>query len=329
MAVYTTIDNPELYFQTKLYTGNGSDNHAITLDGDEDMAPNLVWLKNRDSGSDSHLFFDTVRGATKYISSNSTAAETTDVDTLDSFTSDGFQVDDKGNVNTNTENYVAWCWKESTTAGFDIVNNVKNDTDVENVSHNLSAVPHWIIGKSTTGGSYRWICYHKDIANTHAQYLNEDFANTDSDTFWNDTDATSSVFTLGADNSWNGTNIFYVWTSIQGFSKFGTYTGNGNADGTFVHTGFRPAFVMIKNESADHSWRLMDNKRTGINPSNSAFDANSVAAEYTNNDIDLLSNGFKIKETDGDTNESGQAMIYMAFAEAPFVNSNGVPNNAR
>ena len=195
MAAYTTIDDPEAYFQVKAYTGDGAATLALTLDGDTDMQPDLVWIKNRSSG-ENHAVVDAVRGVGLQLLTNSTAAEYSNANSVKAFNSDGFSVGDLSDTNGSGNNLVAWCWKESATAGFDIVNNVKNDTDVENVSHNLSAVPHWIIGKSRTGGSYRWICYHKDVGNDDAMYLNENFAETDSDTFWNDTTPTSSVFTL-------------------------------------------------------------------------------------------------------------------------------------
>jgi len=328
---YTTIDDPEAYFQVKTYTGDGS-TPSITLDGDTDMQPDMVWIKNRDA-TDSHCLFDSVRTATEVLHGETSAVEATDADTLTSFDSDGFALGADVKVNTDTEAYVAWNWKESATAGFDIVNNVKNDTDVENVSHNLSAVPHFIIGKSRTG-VYRWICYHKDVGNTHAMYMGADgeVAKVDSVTFWNDTTPTSSVFTLGADNSWNGTNIFYVWTDVQGFSKFGSYTGNGNADGPFVYTGFRPAFILCKSTSEARNWFMYDTARSSYNVVDRNLYANKNEVEYNDADynaIDILSNGFKFRNNDTGANNSGEPHIFMAFAEAPFVNSNGVPCNAR
>jgi len=333
MAAYTTIDNPELYFQVKIWSGTGSD-HAVTLDGDENMQPDLVWIKNRADAQD-NILFDSVRGVNKSLRPDTTAAEdTTNNDgSLQSFDSDGFTLyqpgvgDDKTNDGADT--YVAWCWKESATAGFDIVNNVKNDTDVENISHNLSAVPHWIIGKSRTGGSYSWICYHKDVGNEHSMYLHDTSAKVDSVTFFNDTSPTSSVFTLGADNAWNGTNIFYVWAPKQGFSRFSKFVGNGSSDGTYVHLGFSPAWVMIKGTNTN-GWLVIDNKRTAYNSDSKFLYPHASDAEESLSDrFDFLSNGFKLRNTWTAFNSSGQEYIYMAFAEAPFVNSNGVPCNAR
>jgi len=326
MAAYTAIDDPSAYFKVQLYTGNGSANHAITFDDtDTDMQPDMVWIKNRDA-TDNNIIFDSVRGATKRLYVDTTAVEATDADTLDSFTSDGFQLDADDKVNTSSEKYVAWCWKESTTSGLDIVSNVKNDNDVENVSHNLSAVPEWIMGKSIdVVGS--WICYNKASGNTHAMYLHADSVPTDSVTFFNDTTPTTSVFTVGADNGWAGTNIFYVFTPKQGFSKFGSFEGNGNADGTFVYTGFRPAYVMTKSIDSTSSWHIFDNKREGYNVDNDPLVAHDTTVEATTDMIDILSNGFKFRiATDPNVAET---YVYVAFAKAPFVNSKGVPCNAR
>jgi len=200
------------------------------------------------------------------------------------------------------------------------------------VAHGLGAVPQMIIGKSRTGSSYRWIVYHKDIGNTHALYLNENFVKTDSVTFWNDTTPTSSVFSLGTDNSWNGTSIFYCFAEKQGYSKFGSYTGNNDDNGTFVYTGFKPAFVMVKITAGQtDNWIMQDNKINSFNGASSQrLRPNSSGAEFSSsNEIDLLSNGFKTHGADGEINGSGFSYIYMAFAENPFVNSNGIPVNAR
>ena len=150
IMAYTAIDDSEAYFQVQLYTGDGAANNAITLGGDTDMQPDLVWIKNRDA-EDSHCLFDAVRTATKLISTNVSTAESTDTDTLDSFASDGFQVDADVKVNTNTEDYVAWCWIESATAGVDIVAYTGNGSAGLTVSHSLSAVPKLMIIKNRSG----------------------------------------------------------------------------------------------------------------------------------------------------------------------------------
>jgi len=330
MAAYTAIDDPEAYFQVALYTGNGSANHAITLPGDTDMQPDFVWIKNRDA-ADSHCVFDAVRGATEVLHADTTAAEATDADTLDSFTSDGFQVDADVKVNTNAEKYVAWCFKESATAGFDIVTYTGNGTDDTDISHSLSAVPHVILVKNRAA-TQPWRMQHKALGETFGLILNDATAKDDDNTAWSDEAPTSSVFTLGTSaNTNNNTEAFiaYVWSEKQGFSKFGGYTGNGNADGPFIYTGFRPAFVIVKQTDSAGTWNIYDNKREGYNVKNDLLIANLNNVEADATFIDFFSNGFKIRDTDDDRNASGGTYIYMAFAEAPFVNSNGVPCNAR
>jgi len=331
---YTTIDDPEAYFQVKTYTGDGS-TPSITLDGDTDMQPDMVWIKNRDQ-TDSHCLFDSVRTATKVIHSDATTAETTDADTLTSFDSDGFALGADVKVNTDTEAYVAWCWKESATSGFDIVSYTGNAT-ARTISHSLSAVPHVIIVKPRESGSEGWAVYHKGIASdAETDFIRMDETNAASDhaDYWNDTAPTSSVFTVGTDSAVNTNTegvIAYLFSEKQGFSKFGSYTGNGNADGTFIYTGFRPAWVMIKKSSATgDSWQIHDNKRDTFNVAETRLLSNSSNADATNTDnLDMLSNGFKIRNSDANFGTSGATYIYMAFAEAPFVNSNGVPCNAR
>ena len=338
MAVYTTINDPEAYFQVHLYTGNGSANHAQTFaDTDTDMQPDFVWIKNRDS-TDSHCLFDAVRGATEVLHADGTAGEATDADTLDSFTSDGFQVDADVKVNTNTEKYVAWCWKESATAGFDIVSFTGNDT-ARTISHSLSAVPAVFVIKNREQDA-NWQVYHEKL----------DAAPEDNGLFWDSTSAvvsrdssyfnstapTSSVFSVGTNSRVNDNTegiITYLWSPVQGYSKFGSYIGNANADGPFIYTGFRPAFVMIKRTDATDSWWIADNKRT---PSNVADGPTILGANLTTAELSpsayhswFMSNGFKILTANTSFNASGGTYIYMAFAEQPFVNSNGVPNNAR
>ena len=329
---YTTIDNPELYFQVKLYTGDGS-TPSITLDGDEDMQPDVVWIKNRDA-TDSHCIFDAVRGATEVLHVDTSALEATDADTLTSFDSDGFALGADDKVNTNTENYVAWCWKESATAGFDIVT-ATGTGSAHTIAHSLSAVPHLMISKEKSGSINDWRMYnHKNTSapETDSIIINETSGTEDNATHWNDTAPTSSVFTVGTGSVTNRTDstyVYYLWTEKQGFSKFGEYTGNGNADGTYVHLGFRPAFLILKRTDGTQGWLMWDNKRLGYNPDNNHLQPHDNDAFGTADTLDLLSNGFKIRESGAGTNGSGNTYIYMAFAEAPFVNSNGVPCNAR
>ena len=337
MAAYTTIDDPEAYFQVEAYTGNGSDGRTITLSADTDMQPDFVWIKNRDE-EDAPCIFDSVRGANKYLQTSGTIGELDQPSSgyVSGFASDGFTVtsgssgDD--NVNKNTETYVAWCWKESATSGFDILTYTGNATN-RTIAHNLSAVPQVVIVKRTDATT-AWSSLHLNgVGSEYRMVLNDSAAPEDDATMWQDTDPTSSVFTLGTSSSTNvntGTYVAYCFAEKQGYSKFGNYTGNGNADGAFVYTGFRPAFVLFKqtNTSGGH-WYIYDNKR-GQNELDKHLYPNVTSAEATgDNSIDILSNGFKMRSNNGDSNASGGTYIYMAFAEAPFVNSNGVPCNAR
>ncbi len=328
---YTTIDNPELYFQAKLHTGNAT-NRSITLDGSEDMQPDFVWIKER-GGSNNHELFDAVRGATKRMYSDIGNAEDTGATTLTSFDSDGFSLG-TGNPNNNTDTYVSWCWKESADAGFDIVGYSGNETN-RTISHSLSAVPHVMIIKNRES-AYQWVVYHHkntSAPETDYLYLSATDATGDFDGHFNDTAPTSSVFTVGTDvgvNKSSQDHINYLWSEKQGFSKFGSYVGNGNADGTFVYTGFRPAWVMIKkSNSSGTDWIIHDAKRDVDNIVQDTLYANLANAESDYDRMDFTAQGFKCRNTSTAFNASGDTYIYMAFAEAPFVNSNGVPCNAR
>jgi len=357
---YTTIDNPELYFQTVLYTGDGAANHAITLPGDEDMQPDIVWIKNRDA-TDDHCLFDVVRGATKLLSPNTTAMPTTDADTLDSFTSDGFQVDADVKVNTDTEKYVAWNWKAGTTSGittdgnttitpssysFDqtsgcsVLQYTANGTDDAKVAHGLGAAPSMMIIKRLTTEIEGWPVFHQKMdassPEDYAMFTADTSGKEDNVLYWSDQLPDSVNFTLGTSDKVNegasDNYICYCFAEKQGYSKFGSYTGNGDADGTFIYTGFKPMFFMLKSSSHAESWSMYDVKRQTYNPVSYYFPAaNSNAAEATGATyaMDFLSNGIKLRGTGSGINGSGYTFIYMAFAEAPFVNSNGVPCNAR
>jgi hypothetical protein len=348
MAAYTTIDDSEAYFQTQLYTGNGSANLAITLGGDTDMQPDFVWIKNRDE-DDSHCLFDSVRGATEVLHADTTVEEATDADTLDSFTSDGFQVDADVKVNTNTEKYVAWCWKgggsassnsvgdittslsASSASGFSVVSYTGTGSE-QTIGTGLSSPVKMIIIKRRTG-TYDWATWNIGLTNRYSIMLNETDAQTDDGAGWfpaAGVTTTSTTFLLGNSSRTNGSSVAYIahcFAAIQGFSKFGAYEGNGDADGTFVFCGFRPAFVMTKSIDSTSSWHMFDAKREGYNVDNDALEADATTVEPTTDMIDILSNGFKCRiATDPNVAET---YIYAAFAEAPFVNSNGVPCNAR
>jgi len=338
MAAYTTIDNPELYFQAKLYTGNGSDGNAITLDGDENMQPDFLWIKER-STTNSHRVYDSVRGVNAALLANDSNAEDqyAAYGQLESFDSDGFTVgagtSNGAGTNASSATIVAWCWKESATAGFDIITH-SGTGSAKNESHSLSATPHWILTKCRSDAQ-SWATHHKSYSATEkVMYLdnNNALASTDPDWITAVSSSTISLGGSGSDANTSGrTYVAYLWSEKQGFSKFGSFTGNGNDDGTFVHTGFRPAWTMIKCTSATDHWPIDDNKRSTSNFMQNTLRANLSNAEYTGSayGIDFLSNGFKVRNDDGQYNLSGGTFVYMAFAEQPFVNSNGVPANAR
>ena len=336
---YTTIDNPELYFQTKLYSGNSSDGNAITLDGDENMQPDFVWIATRNN-SMSQRVYDSVRGVNAALLSDTNAAEDqyAAYGQFESFDSDGFTVGVGTNsdgtqghaTNTSGHTYVAWCWKESATSGFDIVSYSGTGSDT-NQSHSLSSAPKLIITKSR-GSTTDWKVHTSAIdgswdvgnLNTTAAFGNSSY-----------TAATSSIFYVGSGAPTNASStnyISYLFHSVQGYSRIGSYTGNGNADGTFIYLGFRPAWIMFKRTDSSVDWTIYDNKRLGYNENNYKLRPNLSNAEYSTSgyfEADILSNGFKIRTSDAEVNTSGGTYMYLAFAEAPFVNSNGVPCNAR
>ena len=324
---YTTIDDPTIYFNTVLYTGNTTQ-RSITGVG---FQPDLVWFKNR-STTQPHCLVDAVKGVNNSLASNTTGAVDTDANDLQAFQSDGFQIGTNNRVNGNGNSMVAWCWKESPTAGFDILTFTGNASGNQTISHNLSAVPKWWNIKRLDQAS-NWCTYHVGLGGAdHNVFLNTTSSSQTDTTIWNNTLPTSSVFSVGNNIDANGngaSHIWYGWTDKQGFSKFGSYKGNGNADGTFVYTGFRPAWVMIKRTDGTNSWVIYDNKREGFNVDNDALQANGNNAEGTSDDLDFLSNGFKMRTSGVGENGSGNSYIFIAFAESPFVNSSKVPNNAR
>jgi hypothetical protein len=335
MAVYTAIDDPEAYFQVKNYTGSGSADEAITFDGDTDMQPDINWIKNRGQG-DSHMIHDSVRGIGEEWSIDGTGA-TASANDLTSFDSDGFTISATTDaVNKSTETYVSWNWKESATAGCDIVTFTGNQT-ARTIAHSLSAVPEFILIKNrdyADGAHLYHVSNGEDCTMEPAVASAKNCSGVSS--IWNSEAPTSSVFSVGDNGNINKTSspIFvYLWASKQGFSKFGSYIGNGNADGTFVYLGFKPAWLMVKNvtQAGSKHWGIQDNKRSTYNPVINQIDADDSYAAFdsTGRSMDFLSNGFKCRTADSDKNTSGETFIYMAFAEAPLVNSEGVPCNAR
>jgi len=337
---------PSEHFNTVLYTGNGG-TQSITGVG---FQPDWLWTKGRQSGSGSwHMLFDVLRGNTKELYSNDASAENTDTNTLTSFDSDGLSVGADNDCNYNGQTYVSWNWKANgsgvsntdgtitstvsanTDAGFSIVSYTGTGSNAT-VGHGLSKAPEMIIAKNKDYG-FDWVVYHQGIASdaeTDWISLNLTNAASDLNTVWNDTAPTSSVFSVGTNwgNNRSGEGIInYCFHSVDGYSKVGSYTGNGSSDGTFVYTGFRPAYVMIKAISSGtaDNWTILDNDRSPYNVSDDVLRANSSASEYSNvswANTDFCSNGFKIRNVDGYDNGNGTDYIYIAFAEMPFKHTN-------
>ena len=345
---YSTIPKPSLHFNTKLYTGNGSTN-AITGVG---FQPDWVWCKERGASGD-HRLFDAVRGATKDLVSNNTDAEATSATSLTAFNTDGFTLGSEGGINGSSDTFVSWNWKAggagssnsdgsvtstvsvSTTSGFSIVKYTGTGSAGATIGHGLGAVPAQIVVKGISRAE-SWEVYNQNLDPSNGSYMRWDTtAASAGSSYWNSTSPTSSVFTVNSAGGVNASGIQYVaycFSEIKGYSKFGSYKGNGNVDGTFVYTGFKPAYVMIKN-AADGSddWQIFDNKRNPHNVTDKILQTNLANAEGTSA-LDLLSNGFKIRATSGFFNGSGENIIYMTFAEEPLVansGTDGVPATAR
>ena len=345
---YTTIDDPTEYFETTLFTGNGSTQNITGLN----FQPDWIWYKRRNSTNHNRLI-DSVRGSNKNLASDLTNAENTESTYVTSFNSDGWSIGSNTDINASNDTIVAWAWKAggsassnsdgsitssvsaSTDAGFSIVSYTGNATNGATVGHGLGAVPEMLIGKdlSDTSG---WGVWHKDLTNAGYRLdLSTNAAQSDDTALFGGssrTAPTSSVFTLGSGGGLNGSNanIMYAFTSITGYSKFGSYIGNNNADGTFIYTGFAPAFVMVKRAGGgSQSWGIVDNKRSNYNLISAMLNPDSNGTEGANNGMDLLSNGFKMRSSDGNSNGYADTHIYMAFAEAPLVGSNGVTAKAR
>ena len=335
---YSSITKPSDHFNTKLYTGNSSNNHAITGVG---FQPDFTWIKNR--GGDWNILTDSIRGVTKLVYSNSTAAEDTDSTYIQSFDSNGFTLGTNTDVNENSNNYASWNWlgangtasnsngsinstvSANTTAGFSIVTFQGTGSSGQTVGHGLGVTPQVIISKDRDS-TEAW-SVHTTVIDGSMDYLR--LAGTDAAGNSSFSAPNSTVFGY---NPGSGGYVAYVFAEKKGYSKFASYTGNGNADGTFVYTGFKPAFILQKNASATGNWILYDNKRDVDNVADKILIPNSSSAEATACDVDLLSNGFKFRAVnDASSNKSGNTYIYMAFAEEPLVANVGVsiPATAR
>jgi hypothetical protein len=332
----STIVKGNTVMDAQLYTGNGSSQTLTTTSG---FKPDLVWIKQRSAATGNDLT-DTVRGATITLQSQDTAAEETRVNDLTAFTSTGFSVGSGGNVNTNSGTYVAWEWQAgqgttssntagsitstvsaNPTAGFSIVTYTGTGSNAT-VGHGLGVAPKMIIIKSRSNTS-DWIVYNSNLTSASYRLFLSDTTGQDlSTTTFNSTAPTSSVFSLGTNanvNSSGWTQVAYCWTPIAGYSAFGSYTGNGSSDGPFIYTGFRPKFWMVKNTTTGGtSWVMVDTSRSPYNVANLLLLADSSGSEVTTNTFDILSNGIKLRSTDGSRNANGDNYIYMAFAENPM-----------
>ena len=342
------IDKPSDYFNTKLYTGTGA-TQSITGVG---FQPDWTWIKNRQTAQAPRVF-DAVRGETKLLYTSETDAEGTSSIQLTSFDSDGFTVGTSSAVNGNGNGIVSWNWKAggtassntdgsitssvsaSTTSGFSIVSWTGTGANAT-VGHGLGVAPKVVIVKNRTDAT-NWHTYHGAISGMSGGYItlnNTDGFLTNVTTIWNG-DHSSTVVDLGSNNNSNGSSdnmIAYCFAEKQGYSKFGSYTGNGSTDGTFIYTGFRPAWVMWKRtDSAGYDWDMYDTARDTHNVAFKELIANSSGAESSSTvlSLDMLSNGFKLRTSNANGNASGGTYIYMCFAEHPFVTSTSIPTTAR
>jgi len=340
---YTTIDDPSAHFQTALYTGTGS-SHSITNDGNSDLQPDFIWIKERD-GTGQHGAFDSSRGVQKELKIDETGAEGTASQSVTAFNSDGFTVGTAGDYNGSDNLQVAWQWKANggttssntdgnvtvtlqanTTAGFSIGTWTSNGGTSGTIGHGLGARPDIVITKERddTGN---WNVIVPDYASNQMGFLQSTSAfgvasgiNT----------VGSSTFTDG-DGADSNDRVFYAFRSIQGYSKIGQYKGNGDADGTFVYTGFKPAFLIAKEAGATRNWTMAASKlQTAGNGTNTnSFQPNIAGAQDANERMDWLSNGFKLRTISTTWNTDNGTFIYAAFAKNPFVTSGGVPCTAR
>jgi hypothetical protein len=340
-----TIKQGNTVFDATTYTGNGTSGKAVTNAGG--FSPDFVWLKDR-SAANYHGLFDVIRGAGYALYSNGTFGESAfNAQTLQSFNSNGFTVGSNADFNTNANAYVAWQWdagsstvtntsgsissqvRANPTAGVSVVTYTGTGANAT-VGHGLGVAPRMVIVKSRTN-SDNWVVWNTvsfNASSANVLFLNGDSGNFSGATYFNSTAPTSTVFSVGTvvDTNRSGGNLVaYCFSEIAGFSKIGSYTGNGSTDGPFVFTGFRPKFIMTKRtDTSGFWWEMVDTSRSPFNVASSALYANSSSAEFSGSvyDKDILSNGFKMRGTNGAQNASGGTYIYMAFAECPFQNSN-------
>ena len=343
---YSSITKPSEQFNTLLWTGDGTSSRDITGAG---FQPDFTWIKDRD-GTFYHILSNSTSGDNKFLTSNSNAAESTDSTKFRTFVSDGIQVGNHNGVNASSNKYVAWNWKGNggtevsntdgsitsnvqvnSTNGFSIVRYTGTGS-AATVGHGLGSTPDLVISKNTSAGD--WNVYHESFALNERIKLNSTGAkNTNTSIFAAlPTSTTISIGTGGDINTNGNTHYFWCYKNVKGFSKIGSYTGNGNADGAFIYTGFKPAFGLVKQSSAaGENWFICDSKREGYNAENNRLLPDANSAESTDSPIDILSNGFKARQSGAAVNGSGATYIYAAFAEHPLVAnvSGGLPATAR
>ena len=354
---YTTIDDPSAHFTQTQYTGNGSSGLSITNNANAgNFQPDLLIISPMSNG-DNCVFWDSSRGSDKRLKSNSDAAEDSDGTALVTFESDGFDLDTTdANFNGSSRTYISWQWKmnagsttsgggddsiatstyqANTTAKQSIVT-YTGEASAKTVAHGLGVKPNVIIVKCRqTKDWHAYFDASPSVSDPETDYLrpNTNLALTDNDTSWNDTAPTTSVFTIGSGsggdaNGNTDTFVAYCFASVQGYSKFGSYEGNYNTDGTFIWCGFKPAWVTVKECDNTNDWDIRDAARNPYNPVDNWLRFNTTDGEGDSDGIDFLSNGFKIRQASNRTNRNG-TLVYMAFAEQPFVTSGGVPCTAR
>ena len=345
---YTTINKSGDYFNTKLYTGNGG-TQSITGVG---FQSDFTWIKRRDT-TNNHRVTDVIRGVTKEIYPDDPSAQDTRTGGLTAFGSDGFTVGDSAGYNANSGTYASLNWKAGTTSGqatnsystitptsisfnqtsgFSIIKYLGNATAGAGVPHGLGVAPKMVMTKNLDSSTYGWYCYHASLGATKSLYLHTSDAEVTSNSRWNGWVPDATNVSLGTNHGVNGGSnniIMYCFAEKTGYSKIGSYTGNGSADGSFVYTGFKPAFLMVKRTDSTGNWYINDTKRDPYNRmSHTLFPDLSDSETSTGWFVDCVSNGFKIRDT-GSVNQSGGSFIYMAFAEAPLVGTNNVPCTAR
>jgi len=323
------------------YTGTGATQTINNSANGVSFQPDLVWVKGR-SGATDHAWYDAVRGVQKQLESNTATAETTETTGLTAFGSTGFTVGALAQMNTSAATYVGWQWnaggstvtntsgsisaqvRANTTAGFSVVTYTGTQV-AATVGHGLGVAPRMIIVKARSNGTFNWTTWHGTFTANGYIYLDGTNAVGSSSGPWNGTLPTSSVFSLGADlgtNKSGDTYVAYVFAPVAGYSAFGSYTGNGSADGTFVYTGFRPRFVMAKLSSGADRWGILNSASSPTNEILLELHANNTDTEGGAGQVDFLSNGFKMRSNNSVFNSSGGTYIYMAFAENPFKYAN-------